>query len=159
ESIQEIIELLEEHSKDWLEKNDYLNVFTVNNWFREVEIEQLTNSGEELAEEINAYRNFIQKLKEVKLDQNEDWEKFMLWSVLFGLADDAVKELKELDPSRFAYLEENYPYYYGNYHSYHYLYTRSTHGLASAGYSGAGGEFSSAGGGAGAGGGGGGGSR
>ena len=128
-------------------------------WPSEVKIDRLTSKGERLALGINAYRNFIEKLKEMDLKEHEDWEDLMIWSVLFGLADKTVKELEELDPSRFVYLEERYPYYYGNYYGYHYLYSRSTHGLTSAGYSGGASGVSSTGGGMGAGGGGGGGSR
>ncbi|MDN6196431.1 MAG: hypothetical protein L0I93_08070, partial [Atopostipes suicloacalis] len=93
------------------------------------------------------------------LKESEDWASLMVWSVLFGLAEESIKELKELDPAQFAYLEEHYPYYYGNYYGYHYFYTQSNHGLVSGGYSGGGAGFSSSAGGMGAGGGGGGGSR
>lgn len=159
ESIEKMIDLLEERSKIWLEEKDYLKTFSVEDWGSAIEIEQLSRKGEELALEIFAYRNFIEKIKEVDLEDNEDWENIMLWSILFGLAESTVKELEELDPVQWAYLEEYYPYYYGNYYGYHYLYTRTTNGLASGGYSAAGGGFSSAGGGMGAGGGGGGGTR
>lgn len=159
ESIEEMIDLLEEKSMLWLEENNYLNTFTLKDWGMDIEIEQLTDKGENVALEILSYKQFIEKLEEADLKESEDWASLMVWSVLFGLAEESIKELKELDPAQFAYLEEHYPYYYGNYYGYHYFYTQSNHGLVSGGYSGGGAGISSAAGGMGAGGGGGGGSR
>lgn len=159
DKIEETIELLEERSKAWLEANNYLNTFTVKDWGSPIKIEQLTEKGEKITLEIIAYQNYIKQLKENEGAENEDWEQLMLWAILFGLAESTVKALEELDPVQWAYLESHYPYYYGSYYGYHHLYTRSTHGLASGGYSASGGGFSSTGGGMGAGGGGGGGSR
>lgn len=159
ESIYEMLQLLEERSIDWLITNGYLDVFEVKVWTTPVKIEQLTTKGEKLAFEMVAYQNFIEKLIETELAADENWEMLIEWTILFGLAESTIQELRELDPVRWAQLEVDYPYYYGNYYSYYYLYTRTTHGLSAGGYSSAGGGFSSAGGGAGAGGGGGGGTR
>ena len=160
DEIEELVDLLEENSKEWLEENHYLHTFTIEDWTSAIKIEQLTEKGERMALEIFSYYQFIKKLKKVNLTEDENWASLMVWSVIFGLAEDTIEHLKELDPAQFAYLEEHYPYYYGNYYGYHYLYSRSNHGLAAGGYLGAGGAgISSVGGGMGAGGGGGGGSR
>lgn len=159
DSIYEMVELLEERSLAWLEVHDYLKTFTVKHWGSDLAIEQLTTKGEKLVHEIIAYQNFIEQIDEVDLKADEDWEKIMQWAVLLGIAEETIQELEDLDPVRWAELENTYPYYYGNYYGYHYLYNQSTDGLASGGYSGLGSGSSSMGGGMGAGGGGGGGTR
>lgn len=159
ESIFEMVELLEERSFAWLEDQGYIKTFTVPVWSSDLRIEQLTDKGEKLAFELVAYQNFLEKIEEVDLKADEEWEKIMQWAILFGIAEETIDELKDLDPVRWAELETTYPYYYGNYYGYHYLYTRSNGGLASGGYSGTGAATSSMGGGMGAGGGGGGGTR
>ncbi|MDN6731783.1 MAG: DUF2207 domain-containing protein, partial [Atopostipes suicloacalis] len=98
ESIEEIIGLLEEKSMLWLEENNYLNTFTIKDWGADIEIEQLTDKGKKVALEILSYKQFIEKLEEADLKESEDWASLMVWSVLFGLAEESIKELKELDP-------------------------------------------------------------
>lgn len=158
-SIDTLIASLETVSEDWLVANDYLKKFTIQDWGFPISIEELTPKGKALALEIVQYQNFIKKIKDTPLDSDEDWESLMIWSVLFGYADETIEYLEEFEPETWLYLEDTYPYYYGNYHGYHYLYMRSSAGLSAGGSTSAGGGFSSGGGGAGAGGGGGGGTR
>lgn len=158
-SIDRVVESLEEVSENWLVENGYLRMFTIDDWGFPIEIEELTPKGDKLALEIVHYQNFIKKIKDVPLTDDEDWESLMMWSVIFGQADETIGYLEDFEPETWAYLETMYPYYYGNYHGYHYLYLRNSSGLAAGGSTSAGGGFSSGGGGAGAGGGGGGGTR
>lgn len=159
ESIAGLVDSLEKVSMDWLVENNYMNIFSIKDWGFSIKIEELTAKGQQLVEEILQYQNFIEKIKDTPLEDDEDWESLIIWSAIFGHAEDTVNYLEEFEPETWAYLEESYPYIYGNYYGYHYLYRRNSAGLASAGYSSSGSGFSSAGGGMGAGGGGGGGTR
>ena len=158
-SIDTLVASLKTVSEDWLVENGYLEKYSITDWGFPIAIEELTPKGEELALEIVLYQNFIKKIKDIPLGADEDWESLMIWSVLFGQADETIEYLEEFEPETWLYLEETYPYYYGNYHGYHYLYMRNSAGLSEGGSTSTGGGFSSGGGGAGAGGGGGGGTR
>lgn len=158
-SIDTLVASLKTVSEEWLVENNYLKKYSITDWGFPIAIEELTPKGEELALEIVLYQNFIKKIKDIPLGADEDWESLMLWSVLFGQADETIEYLEEFEPETWLYLEDTYPYYYGNYHGYHYLYMRNSTGLSAGGSTSAGGGFSSGGGGGGAGGGGGGGTR
>ena len=110
DDIENLVDLLEEKSKDWLEENNYLHTFAIDDWTSEIKIEQLTEKGEKIALEIFSYYQFIKKLKKADLAEDENWASLMVWSVIFALAEDTIEHLKELDPAQFAYLEEHYPY-------------------------------------------------
>lgn len=158
-SIDRLVESVDTVSENWLVEHGYLRMFTIEDWGFPIAIEELTPKGEELALEIVLYQNFVKKLEDTSLISDEDWESLMIWSVILGQADETISYLEEFEPETWEYLEETYPYYYGNYYGYHYFYTRNTAGLSAGGSTSAGGGFSSSGGGAGAGGGGGGGTR
>lgn len=159
ETVSKLVDQLEEVSKDWLVANGYLKLFTVKDWGVPIKIEQLTEKGKRTAVEIIRFDAFIENIDEVPIDDYDNWEDLIIWAALLGHAEDTIEYLEEFEPSTWAYLEETYPYMYGNYYGYYYFYTAHTSGLSSGGYSSGGGGFSSGGGGMGAGGGGGGGVR
>src|SRR5699024_8384038 len=151
---------LDEVSLDWLDQNDYMTLKEEKVYGMSVDIESLTEKGENTVNEIIQFDNFIKKIDELSLTDFENWQELIVWAALFGKAEEVVKYLEEFEPSTWAYLEKTYPYVYGRYYGWHYMYISNTTGMQSAGYSSTGGGgFSSGGGGAGAGGGGGGGSR
>src|SRR5690625_518564 len=160
ESVNDLVQLVDEVSKDWLLQNGYLINESVAAWGMDVNVEALTEKGENVVNEIIQFDNFIENIDEVSLAQFENWHELIVWAAVFGKAEETVEYLEEFEPSTWAYLEETYPYVYGHYYGWHYFYMSYSNGMESAGYSSAGGGgFSSAGGGMGAGGGGGGGSR
>lgn len=160
ESVNDLVQLLDAVSLDWLDQNDYVNIKKEKVFGMSVAIESLTEKGEKTVNDIIQFDNFIKKIDELSLTDFDNWQELIVWAALFGKAEEVVKYLEEFEPSTWAYLEETYPYAYGNYYGWHYFYTSNTSGMQSGGYSSTGGGgFSSGGGGAGAGGGGGGGSR
>lgn len=160
ESVNDLVQLLDEVSLDWLDQNDYMTLKEEKVYGMSVDIESLTEKGKKTVNEIIQFDNFIKKIDELSLTDFENWQELIVWAALFGKAEEVVKYLEEFEPSTWAYLEETYPYVYGRYYGWHYMYISNTTGMQSAGYSSTGGGgFSSGGGGAGAGGGGGGGSR
>ena len=158
-SIYDLVQLLDEVSLDWLEQNDYMTVKKEKVFGMPAVIESLTEKGEKIVNEIIQFDHFIEKIDERSLADFDHWQELIVWAALFGKAEEVVKYLEEFEPSTWAYLEETYPYVYGRYYGWHYIYTRNSAGMQSGGHSSTGGGFSSGGGGAGAGGGGGGGSR
>lgn len=160
EDIAELVSLMNTVSEVWLVENDYLNLFKEKGIFGPVVIKQPTEKGDTFAHDLAKFHNFIKEIKEVNLQEFDDWHELIVWAALFGEAEDTVEYLEEFHPDTWAYLTDNYPYVYGSYYGYHYFYTSSSAGLSNAGYgSSGGGGMSSGGGGGGAGGGGGGGSR
>lgn len=160
EDIAELVELMEDVSEDWLEKEGYLKRFTMKDWKIPIQVKQLTSKGDTFVTNVIQYYNFIKNIEEASLSDYEQWHELMVWAALFGQAEDTVETLEEFHPNMWNNLLHTYPTIYGHYYGYHYFYTSNTAGLKSGGYNGSGaGGFSSGGGGAGAGGGGGGGSR
>lgn len=159
ESVNDLVQLLDEVSLDWLVQNDYMTTSMEKVFKVPVTIESLTEKGEKTVDEIIQFDNFIKKMDEVSLTNFDNWQELIVWAALFGKAEETVEYLEEFEPGTWSYLADTYPVY-GHYYGWHYFYTSNTSGMQSGGYSSAGGGgFSSGGGGAGAGGGGGGGSR
>lgn len=160
EDISDLMEKMNAVSLEWLDQNGYLNHYKTKGVIGELTIKQLTPKGEIFVNDLVKFNHFIKEIKEVNLQEFEEWHELIIWAALFGEAEDTVEYLEEFHPDTWTYLTDHYPYIYGNYYGYHYFYTSSSMGLTSAGYGdAAGGGISSTGGGAGAGGGGGGGSR
>lgn len=159
ESVNDLVQLLDEVSLDWLIENDYMTTSMEKVFKVPVNIESLTEKGERTVDEIIQFDNFIKKIDKVSLKNFDNWQELIVWAALFGKAEETVKYLEEFEPGTWSYLVETYPVY-GHYYGWYYFYTSNTSGMQSGGYSSTGGGgFSSSGGGAGAGGGGGGGSR
>lgn len=161
EDISELGTSMTTVSEKWLVEMGYLNLFKEKSLFGPIVIKQLTEKGKTFVNSLVQFRNFIKEIKETDLQDFDSWDDLIVWATLLGEAKDTVKHIKEFHPDEWLYLEDNYPYAYGNYQGYLYFHTRSATGLSNAGYGSAGGGsgMSSGGGGAGAGGGGGGGSR
>lgn len=160
ESVTNLVEAMEEVSLTWLDENGYLDRLEIRDWGFPLKIEQLTDKGRDLADDIVQFDNFIQNIDEISLEHFDNWQELIIWAAIFGRGEKTIEYLEEFQPETWAYLEATYPYVYGHYYGYQHIYTSSSRGLASGGYSASGGAgMSSAGGGAGAGGGGGGGSR
>ncbi len=160
EDIAELVTLMNTVSEEWLVEHGYLNLFKEKGIFGPVVIKQPTKKGDTFAHDLAKFHNFIKEIKEVNLQEFDEWHELIVWAALFGEAEDTVEYLEEFHPDTWAYLTDNYPYVYGSYYGYHHFYTSSSTGLANAGYGSSGGSgMSSGGGGGGAGGGGGGGSR
>ena len=160
EDISALIVLMETVSEEWLTDNGYLNRFETKGVFGDIVIKQPTEKGDTFVNDLLKFNHFIKEIKEVNLQEFEEWPELIVWAALFGEAEDTIEYLEEFHPDTWAYLTDNYPYVYGSYYGYHYFYTSSSSGLSNAGYGSSGGAgMSSGGGGGGAGGGGGGGSR
>ena len=160
ESVNDLVQLLDEVSLEWLDQNDYVTTKIEKVYGMPVDIESLTEKGEDTVDAMIQFNNFIKDIEESSLTDFDNWQELIVWAALFGKAEEVVKYLEEFEPSTWAYLEETYPYVYGHYYGWHSIYTSNSTGMQAGGYSSTGGGgFSSSGGGAGAGGGGGGGSR
>lgn len=158
--VVEFYEMVDEVSKDWLVKNDYLELETFKYLRMNISIERLTEKGQSVADHIVQFDNFLLEIKETTLANYGNWQELIVWAALLGRAEDTVESLEEYHPDQWGILMEDYGYLYGNYYGHYYFYTSQTDGMTSAGYgASAGGGMSSAGGGGGAAGGGGGGSR
>lgn len=159
EDISALVTLMEDVSEDWLAQHGYMDEYKKKGWLMDVNIQELTKKGDAFVTSVVKFDNFLNEMDEVSLSEYEDWHELIIWAALFGKAEKTVEYLEEFHPDTWDYLTAHYPYLYGNYYGYHYLYLSHTNGLNAGGYSSTGSGMSSAGGGFGAGGGGGGGSR
>ena len=157
--ISELMTGMDDVSEKWLVENGYLNVFKEKVSFGSVDIKQVTDKGNTFAHELVKFHNFVKNIKEVNLEEFDDWQALIVWAAVLGQAENMVKYLEEFHPGSWNVVTNRYPTIYGSYVGYQYFYTSTSTGLTNSGYGGSGGSTSSVGGGGGAGGGGGGGSR
>lgn len=164
DDVSDFADGLKEYSTEILGNKGYIEKKTVKFAGLTIPLVASTEKGEELADRIQQFENYLDSLdlkEAASVEQNMPWEELIIWAALFNKAEDIVKQLEEFFPDVWAEWVDDAPYFYGEFHGVYGFRQSWSNGLASGGYSasGGGGGSTSVGGGGGAGGGGGGGAR
>ncbi len=81
----------------WLDTNEYSKKMTP------MAIGHLTDNGKKYLSEIAGFKKYLEEfslLDEHEITAAPVWRDYMVWAVLFGIADKVVKELKNMYPDR-----------------------------------------------------------
>lgn len=81
--------------KTWLDQNEYSNKFTP------TAIGHLSEKGKGYLAEIAGFKKYLEEfslLDEHEIEAATVWRDYMVWAVLFGIADKVIKELKNMYP-------------------------------------------------------------
>lgn len=100
ETFTECVDALQEKTKPELIQQDYLRLSTQGRFFKVTET-HLTETGEALVDRLLQYRNYMKDftlLEERGSSEVILWRELLIWSAMFGLAEEVAKELQTFVP-------------------------------------------------------------